>query len=437
MSTQVYLAHKKRKPRRKIIAISRKELEAGEVPGFDPGVMLDSQYLLITALLPPAVKEFLAQCETEVAGICGRRHARGEDLSSRWGTQAGSIYLGGQQVAVQKPRVRGADGEQRLAIYERFQDPKLFDQQVFQEGIRHVSQRDYEKGLPKIGASFGMSKSSVSRSWVNATEAQLEKLRTRNLGELKVIAVFIDGKRFSKLGAVVALGIGSDGRKHVLGLYQSSTENSAACRELLDDLERRGLPESEIVFIVDGGSGLNKALEEKYQVHDPLHRRAVRVRCYVHKWRNIADVLTPRQSEEASGLYWAIRDARDLTQAMECTAALEQTLGKANASALASFLEAKEDLLALHRLGLSAELRRFFSTTNPIESLNSLLEEDLRRVKSWKDSKHFQRWLATACLQNEKRMRRIRGYRSLPALVVRVQSLCIQEKSVDRTGHAA
>lgn len=437
MSTHVYLAHKKRKSRRKVIAVGRQDLEAGQVPGFEPGVMLDSQHLLISALLPPAVKEFLVQCEAEVAGICGSRHARGEGLLSRWGTQAGSIYLGGQQVAVQKPRVRGTEGEQRLSTYERFQDPKLFDQQVFQEGVRRVSQRDYEKGLPKIAASFGMSKSSVSRSWVKATENQLEKLRTRGLKDLGIVAVFVDGKRFSKLGAVVALGVGADGRKHVLGLYQSSTENSAACRELLEDLERRGLPEGEILFVVDGGSGLNKALDEKYQIHDPKQRRAYRVRCYVHKWRNIADVLTPKQSEEAIGLFWAIREARDLTQALECAAALERVLARSNGSALASFLEAKDDLLVLHRLGLSAELRRFFSTTNPIESLNSLLEEDMRRVKHWRDSAHFQRWLATACLQNEKRMRRIRGYRSLPAVVVRIQSLCTHENIVDTHTQAA
>jgi putative transposase len=437
MSTHVYLTNKKRKARRKVVAISREELESGQVPGFEPGVVLDSQHLLISALLPPAVKDFLTRCDLEVAGLCGARHARGDGLLSRWGTQAGSIYLGGQQVAVQKPRVRGETGEVRIPTYERFQDPKLFDQQVFQEGVRRVSQRDYEKGLPKIAASFGMSKSAVSRSWVKATESQLEKLRTRDLKSLGIVVVFIDGKRFSKLGAVVALGVGSDGRKHVLGLYQSSTENSAACRELLDDLERRGLQESEILFVVDGGSGLNKALDEKYQTHEPKRRRAYRVRCYVHKWRNISDVLTPKQAEEASGLFWAIREARDLTQALECAAALERALGKFNGSALASFLEAKDDLLALHRLGLSAELRRFFSTTNPIESLNSLLEEDMRRVKSWRDSTHFQRWLATACLQNEKRMRKIRGYRSLPAIVVRLQSLCTHESIVDTDTQAA
>jgi len=439
MSIHVHLGQKKRKTRRKVIALSRKDLEEARVPGFEPGVMLDSQHLLITALLPPAVKEFLAQCEAEVAGICGSRHARGEGLHSRWGTQAGSIYLGGQKVAVKKPRVRGSEGEHRLETYEQFQDPKLFNSQVFQEGLRHVTQRDYVKGLPKIAASFGMSKSKVSRTWVKATENQLEKLRARSLKEFGIVAVFIDGKRFSKLGAVIALGVGSDGRKHVLGLYQSSTEHSSACRELLDDLERRGLPESEILFVVDGGSGLNKALDEKYDLRDPKNRRAYRVRCFVHKWRNIADVLHEKQGSEAAPLFWAIREARDLAQALECSNALERVLGRLNASALASYLEAKDDLIGIHRLGLSVQLRTFFSTTNPIESLNSLLEEDLRRVKRWRDSAHFQRWLATACLNNEKRMRRIRGYRALPALVVRLQSLCSHgpDKVIDRDAHAA
>jgi transposase-like protein len=431
------LANKKRKPRRKVTAVSRKQLEAGRVPGYEDGVMLDSQYLLISALLPASVKEFLAECEAEVAGICGKRYARGEGLLSRWGAQQGSIYLGGQQVAVDKQRVRGPEGERVLETYARFQDPKLFNQQVFQDGIRKISQRDYSKGLPKIAASFGMSKSTVSRSWVNSTRSQLEKLRTRSLSELGILAVFIDGKRFSKLGVVVALGVGRDGRKHVLGIYQSSTENSAACRELLDDLERRGLPERELLFVVDGGSGLNKALNEKYDLQNPTGKRAARLRCYVHKWRNIGDVLTEKQRQEAAPLFWAIREARDLTQAMACADALEIALARSNASALASFLEAKDDLLALHKLGLSPELRRFFSTTNPIESLNSLLEEDMRRVKTWRDSAHFQRWLATACLQNEKRMNRIRGFRGLVAVEVKLQTICAQVKIVDTNTQAA
>ncbi len=423
--------------KRKILKpVSAQQLENNLIEGVD-GAILDSQHLLISMLLPPAVKAFFAELDQEVKTLCGSRHSRGEAAASRWGTQSGSIVLGNQRVSIARPRVRGSLGEEELKTYQRFQSPALFDQSVFQEGLKRVSQRDYESGLPKIAASFGVSKSTVSRSWVNSTKKQVEKLLGRDLKPLGIVAVFIDGKRFSKLGVVVALGIANDGQKHVLGIYQSSTENSAACLALLEDLQRRGLPEQDLLFIVDGGSGLNKALEVKYQVHDPEQRRAARVRCFIHKWRNIEDVLTEKAAQEAAPLFWAVREARDLTQATECASALEACLGKHNVSALTSFREAKDDLLMLHRLGLTASLKKFFSTTNAIESLNSLLEEDLRRVKRWRDSEHFQRWLATACLRNEKRMRRIRGFQALPALKVKLQSLCQREEKVDSNGAVA
>ena len=55
----------------------------------------------------------------------------------------------------------------------------------------------------------------------------------------------------------------------VSGFYQASTKSGASCLGVLNDLEERGLPRSGILFVVDGGSGLNKALEERYAVHDP------------------------------------------------------------------------------------------------------------------------------------------------------------------------
>lgn len=168
MSTQLYVQSKKRKPRRKVIALSQEELQSGQVPGFEPGTLIDSEHLLISSLLPPAVNEFLARLDAEVRTLCGKLHERAEGMMNRWGVQRGSIYLGGQKVAIEKPRVRGPNGEQVLQTYARFQDPAFFDQQVFQEGIRHVSQRDYEKALPKIAASFGLSKRAVSKSWVKA-----------------------------------------------------------------------------------------------------------------------------------------------------------------------------------------------------------------------------------------------------------------------------
>jgi hypothetical protein len=119
-----------------------------------------------------------------------------------------------------------------------------------------------------------------------------------------------------------------------------------------------------------------------------------------------------------------MRNAKDLSEAQLHVKALEAVLRKANISALNSFHEAKQDLLVIHQLGISAALKRSFSTTNAAESLNSMLEEDTRRNKRWRDSEHFQRWIATAALKNEKRMRRVRGYVGLPVLARKLNALC-------------
>jgi putative transposase len=415
-----------RKINRKPLVHARKaDILKGKFENLDGPI--ETQHLLISTLLPENVKAFIAQCDREVAQLCGDRYRHGK-LNHRWGSQEGSIILANQRIALEVPRVRGKDGKEvRLQTYEDFQNPALFDRAVFVEGIKKVSQRDYEKGVTKIANSFGFKKSSVSKRWIKATAKKIEDLQKRSLREMDIRAVFIDGKRFSKHGVIVALGVAGDGRKFVLGIYQADTENSRSCLALLNDLESRGLPASGLLFVVDGGSGLNRALNEKYRVDEKQNRRAIRVRCHVHKWWNLEKALGD-SAHKASGLFWALRDAKDMAEAKAISDRLESVLRDLNRSALASYLEAKDDLLAIHDLKLSRQLKRFFSTTNPIESLNSLIEEDMRRVKRWQDSEHFQRWLATYCLASEKKMRRPRGYQGLPGLWVLLRTLTEQNQ---------
>ena len=54
---------------------------------------IDSRHLLISTLLPPAVKKFLEDCEAEVDQLCGSRYQRDESPNHRWGVQKGSIVL--------------------------------------------------------------------------------------------------------------------------------------------------------------------------------------------------------------------------------------------------------------------------------------------------------------------------------------------------------
>ena len=55
-------------------------------------------------------------------------------------------------------------------------------------------------------------------------------------------------------------------------------------------------------------------------------------------------------------------------------------------------------------------------TTNCIESVNALIEERCAKVDRWQNSSQRQRWLATALLEVEPRLRKIKGYRHLAKL---------------------
>lgn len=404
------------------------------------GTPVDSEQMVLSLLLPPTVREFYRRAEAEVEALCGPKGKHTEHPNSRWTPQKGSIYLGGQKVAMECHRVRdtAANREVEVPIYRRFQDPAQFDRAVFVEGIKRVSQRDYAQGVPQVAGAFGFSKGSVSAAWIRASQKKFEELMRRDLKPLDIVAVFIDGKRFRSHGVVVALGVSSGGKKYVLGIYEADTENETACLGLLNDIEKRGVSAVGILFVVDGGSGLNKALESKYAIDDPKKREAIRLRCHNHKWSNIEGHLkkADRSMIEAGSLFTAMKQAPSLAEATAHANGLEVLLKRLNLSALRSFQEAREDLLMIHRLELGPDLRRVFSTTNPIESLNSITEEDMRRVKRWRNSAHFQRWCATMSLNAERRMKRVKGHRGLGALKQRLLGLCSQT-AVDRMKAAA
>ncbi len=74
-----------------------------------------------------------------------------------------------------------------------------------------------------------------------------------------------------------------------LGLWEGSTENATLARTLLADLVDRGLdPEQAILFVIDGGKALRKAIKDVFGEHALVHR------CHRHKERNVCDLLPER-----------------------------------------------------------------------------------------------------------------------------------------------
>ena len=109
--------------------------------------------------------------------------------------------------------------------------------------------------------------------------------------------VFVDAKFFREHCVLIALGVDSQGTKHVLGLREGSTENAAVARALLADLVERGLPtERSVLFAIDGAKALRRAIAEVYG------ERAAVQRCQVHKRRNVLAHLPEHQHAQSRGV---------------------------------------------------------------------------------------------------------------------------------------
>ena len=245
------------------------------------------------------------------------------------------------------------------------------------------------------------------------------------MSELDLRVVCIDGKVFRDHCMVIALGIDTAGRKHVLGLREGATETAAVTTGLLSDLVTRGLPtDRTLLFVVDGAQGLRRAIT------DVFGSRGVVQRCQVHKYRNVIGHL-PERLHASVGK--ALRDAWNLDSADRAARVLERLAGsleRDHPGAAAAIREGLEETLTVQRLGLTGALQRTLRTTNIIENLNGSVERYTRNVKRWRGGQMIQRWVASALVEAEPRFRRVRGYRDLLHLVGALDALAPPDRVV-------
>jgi putative transposase len=121
------------------------------------------------------------------------------------------------------------------------------------------------EALPHEFEVRGTGKSAVSKRFVVGTQRRLTELMRRDLSGLALVAVMIDGVHFANHVVLAAVGIESNGHKHVLGLREGATENTASCKALLADLIERGLkPHRALLVVIDGAKALHKAVIETF-----------------------------------------------------------------------------------------------------------------------------------------------------------------------------
>jgi putative transposase len=416
----------------------KKSRRLGEVEVIDRSeyeeMDLDTRVELILGLIPLGLMHVREVLEKEVKQLAGEKHLRksSEEPGRRHGTNPGSVRIAGQRMAVRIPRVRGNRGEIPLRSYQALHRGGEVDEVLLRRVLYGISCRNYERAAEAVPGAIGLSSSSVSRSFVQASAAQLREFQQRDLSEEDFVALFLDGKTFADAMMVIAMGVTLRGEKRFLGFVETETENEKVLSAFLRSLLGRGLDISEgILVVIDGGKGLRAA------VRRALKKRAVVGRCMWHKRENVVSYLPKR--DQAS---WRRRLQRAMNrptyeEARKAIEELHAELEEINQSAAASLREGLDEVLTLHRLGVFPLLGRSFKTTNCLENVNALVEERCAKVDCWKNSNQRHRWLATALIDIEPRLRLVAGYRHLPLLREALRRDLKIEESVSSRKRAA
>jgi len=351
----------------------------------------------------------------EVEMLCGPKY-RPDKAGGfrRAGSEPGRVFVNGRKEKVTRPRVRTDDGEEvKLETYRAASS---------QRGLFEAVVEAVAAGLPVRGVERchggAVKRTQASRMWTEASQAQLEALRSRSLMAEDWLALWIDGVHLgSEQCVIVAIGLHADGTKEVLDFEPGASESAEVCRLLLERMVRRGFgpaPGRRLLVVRDDAKALHKAVSRVWP-------DAVQQECLVHAQRVMLAKLPRKAREEAVRLFRRLFAAQGAAAGEEAFEEIVKHVARHNDEAAACLRERGKGLLAFHRLGVSSELNKVFLSTNLVENVILNLRISTASVKRWRTaggSNMVSRWMAAGLLRAQSGFRRVRGCQRLGELAI-------------------
>jgi putative transposase len=349
----------------------REEIAAvleGRAEGESGAAVLSRLVQLATARL---VQEALEEEQTDFIGR--DRYVRGEGRGKRNGYVPGQLDTAEGRVPVQVPQVREAGAPYRSKLYEFLRGhSEVVERLAVEMYARGLSTRDIEAAFTDERGETLLSRTAVStltdRLWT-----EYETFQQRPLGDVPVLALFLDGvyeplrtHGVEREAVLVAWAITLEGQKILLSLALGNRESADAWRDFLRDLVARGLP-TPLTITTDGAPGLLRAVAEVWP-------QSLRLRCWVHKVRNVEAKIPAERWLEVKGALVGIREAATPEAGAHAAQAFLDRYGKEFPAAAKCLSEDLAALLA--HLQLPWRLRKFVRTTNLVE--RSFVEERRR-----------------------------------------------------------
>jgi transposase-like protein len=318
----------------------------------------------------------LAQAiETEVAMLLAqyvdRYDAQGHHAVVRNGyLPEREVQTGIGAVCVKMPRVRDRSGS-GIRFHSALLPPYVRRSNSLEAllpwlYLKGVSTGDFAEALQALlgPEAPGLSPATISRL-KQAWHEELTQWQGRSLTGKRYVYFWVDGVYFetrleeARHCILVIIGATPNGHKELVGLWDGYRESEQSWKELLLDLQSRGLEHGPALAIGDGALGFWKALRQVYG-------QTRWQRCWVHKTANVLDKLPNALQPQAKQRLQAIWMAPDRQRAAMAFDLFIATYEAKYPKAAECLAQDREVLLAFY--DFPAEHWGHLRTTNPIES---------------------------------------------------------------------
>jgi len=333
----------------------------------------------LTEILRLGAQQLLAQAvEAEVADWIDRHQgcqdARGHRQVVRNGhLPARTITTGVGPVEVKQPRVHDRrPAAEREKFTSAILPPYLRKTKGIEELIpwlylKGVSTADFSEALAALLGpdAKGLSATTVTRL-KGLWEKEYRDWNKRSLAGKHYVYVWADGVYFNirleggRQCILVLLGATADGKKELIAIQDGQRESEQSWKELLLDVQARGLTIDPTLAIGDGALGFWKALRQVYPA-------AQEQRCWVHKTANVLDKLPKSVQPKAKGMLHAIYQAPGRAEAEKAFDLFLRSYEAKYPKATECLAKDRNELLTFY--DFPAEHWRHLRSTNPIESV--------------------------------------------------------------------
>lgn len=281
------------------------------------------------------------------------------------------------EIELDIPRDRNSEFEPKI-VPKYSRDISNLEEKVISMYGLGMTTRDINKHIQEI---YGVEVSSEMVSKITDKIIPLiEEWKARPLEEVYYFT-FLDAIHFSvkedksivKKAAYIVLGVNSEGKKDILGIYIGSNESTKFWLMVLNDLKSRGVKDI-LIASVDGLTGFSEAIHSVFPLTDIQ-------RCIIHQIRYTLTYVSYKDKKDFSKDLKKIYTSPTEEAGYSALQELKEIWDKKYPYALKSWENNWSELRTFFKF--SPEIRRIMYTTNVIENLNRIFRKSTKTRSSF------------------------------------------------------